>query len=1022
MLGRLGPSVVGLVCVAAVAAPAGAVTWSALHYGTRDGLPSPYIKAVVEDDSGFLWLATDGGLVRFDGSTFTPFLDAPSGRFLKALARLPDGRLLVAGDSGVGVVEATSHSARIRRLVSSGDSPTATTVHYPKALFVDSRGRAWVSEPEAVVLLLDGGGIRRYAFPASARSTSFVRSFSLAEDGLGRIWAASRPGALFVLDAASDRFRAVPLPRGAPRISPTSHLAAVAPDVLWQGTTEGVVEIRLAKASPAVVSARRHEGFGNVSWVCPAAERVLVATYGGPTFAVRPDRASERTAVSSPGIVQHALVARSGDLYLSTDEGLVVLQRQPFELLALPRGDLSRTAESFALGPGGVLYACDRRSVYRLVRQEGVVRSVRIFENPQAYVLGLLGDGRRVWAAGLGRLFLFENDRLAWALDLSDRGTYVVGLAADGDGSVWIAQFDSTGALRLEPDGRLVVYGVERGLDGRILALRVGADGTLYAAGAGRSSYLFRYDRARDRFVGLSLPLPFEPVEPFDVRDVDADRVGRIWLASTAGLLEQDAGSVRRVDLGPELGHLPTHSLGATSDGRIWVATSAGLVGFDPAKGEYAAYDENDGLPSKNVSMRGIFPYGDELFVATTRGVARASLPDLAPRPPGPPVVVELRVDDAPVTLERSGSQMPVVPHGALISARCASPGGGERVFQWRVEGLDRDWRAPTSRGELIVATPGAGQYRILVRAALRGSNVWGGPATLGFRVAPAWYARWWAWPLLATGLAGLVGLSWRVAAARARRDEDRLRALVEERTRELREANVQLAASNSELERFAYTVSHDLKSPLVTIRGFLGFLEPSAQRGDFERLRADISRIERASDRMTTLLDELLRLSRVGRARNRPETVPFAAIAREAATLAGGSLAAHGLRVDIDEELPAVRGDRLRLVELVQNLLENAAKFAGPGPDRWVVVGSRAGPDGPTFYVRDNGIGIDPAYLEKIFGLFEKLDARSEGTGLGLAIARRIAELHGGRLWAESEGPGRGSTFCFTLDECRVP
>jgi signal transduction histidine kinase len=84
-------------------------------------------------------------------------------------------------------------------------------------------------------------------------------------------------------------------------------------------------------------------------------------------------------------------------------------------------------------------------------------------------------------------------------------------------------------------------------------------------------------------------------------------------------------------------------------------------------------------------------------------------------------------------------------------------------------------------------------------------------------------------------------------------------------------------------------------------------------------------------------------------------------------------------------------------------------------------VIGARAGPDGPVFYVRDNGIGIDPAYQEKIFGLFEKLDPRYEGTGLGLAIPRRIAEIHGGRLWAESPGPGQGSTFCFTLGEQRV-
>jgi hypothetical protein len=179
-----------------------------------------------------------------------------------------------------------------------------------------------------------------------------------------------------------------------------------------------------------------------------------------------------------------------------------------------------------------------------------------------------------------------------------------------------------------------------------------------------------------------------------------------------------------------------------TSDGRIWVATSAGLLGFDPEKGEYTGYDESDGLPSKNLSLRGIFPNGEELFVATTRGVARASVHDLVPRPPGLPLLVELRADDAPVALERDDSRIPEVPHGTFISARCASPGGGERVFQWRVEGLDRDWRAPTNRADIMVPTRGSGEYRILVRAAFRGSNVWGGTTALPFRVAPAWYAR----------------------------------------------------------------------------------------------------------------------------------------------------------------------------------------------------------------------------------------------------------------------------------------
>jgi signal transduction histidine kinase len=225
-----------------------------------------------------------------------------------------------------------------------------------------------------------------------------------------------------------------------------------------------------------------------------------------------------------------------------------------------------------------------------------------------------------------------------------------------------------------------------------------------------------------------------------------------------------------------------------------------------------------------------------------------------------------------------------------------------------------------------------------------------------------------------------------------------------------------ELEAKNAELERFTYTVSHDLKSPLVTIQGFLGYLERAAGSGDAARLRSDIARIRDAAGKMGRLLDDLLKLSRVGRQLNPPQDVPFADIVRDALALTEGTLAARGVRVEVAPDLPVVRADRVRLVEVLQNLLENAAKFMGSRSDPRIVVGARQGDGGPTLFVQDNGIGIRPEYHEKVFGLFETLDARAEGTGVGLALVARIVDAHGGRVWVESEGPGRGSTFCFTL------
>ena len=233
-----------------------------------------------------------------------------------------------------------------------------------------------------------------------------------------------------------------------------------------------------------------------------------------------------------------------------------------------------------------------------------------------------------------------------------------------------------------------------------------------------------------------------------------------------------------------------------------------------------------------------------------------------------------------------------------------------------------------------------------------------------------------------------------------------------------LRAERADLAGKNAELERFTYTVSHDLKSPLVTVRGFAGLAGTDLASGDLARVRQDLGRIVAAADKMHRLLDDLLELSRVGRVVNPPEDVPLGDLAREAVELVKGQLGQNHVAVDVAPDLPVVRADRRRLLEALQNLVENAAKFAAGSQDPRITIGARQDGDERVFFVRDNGRGIEPRFLEKVFDLFEKLDPAVEGTGVGLALVRRIVEAHGGRAWAESDGLGHGATFCFTLPQ----
>ena len=168
----------------------------------------------------------------------------------------------------------------------------------------------------------------------------------------------------------------------------------------------------------------------------------------------------------------------------------------------------------------------------------------------------------------------------------------------------------------------------------------------------------------------------------------------------------------------------------------------------------------------------------------------------------------------------------------------------------------------------------------------------------------------------------------------------------------------------------------------------------------------------------MQRLLNDLLELSRIGRMKNESTIIPFDEIVREAVSLVEGRLSERKVSLQIEENLPAIYGDRPRLVEVLQNLLDNAAKFMGDQPEPRIDVGwvsDVTQSQSFTFFVRDNGIGIAREHFDRIFGLFNKLDPRSDGTGIGLALVKRIIEVHGGRIWVESES-GKGSKFTFTL------
>ncbi|MDP3884233.1 ATP-binding protein [Hydrogenophaga sp.] len=247
-----------------------------------------------------------------------------------------------------------------------------------------------------------------------------------------------------------------------------------------------------------------------------------------------------------------------------------------------------------------------------------------------------------------------------------------------------------------------------------------------------------------------------------------------------------------------------------------------------------------------------------------------------------------------------------------------------------------------------------------------------------------------------------------RIEEKRQRNEE--LNQLVLERTRKLEE-------SNRALEEFSYALSHDLRSPLRHLAGYAHLIKENLAKGSVDDSLNFCDRIMQATDRMQSLIEGLLSFSRMGREGLNVERVDLDAMLREVVVGLHDDAGLRNIQWRIAPDLPAIQGDTVLLREVWINLLDNALKYTGHRDISEVEIGWHPHPDGPVFFVRDNGIGFDPAHAQKLFGMFQRLhsDPQFKGDGIGLALVRRIVESHGGRIWATSK-LNQGATFYFLL------
>ena len=249
---------------------------------------------------------------------------------------------------------------------------------------------------------------------------------------------------------------------------------------------------------------------------------------------------------------------------------------------------------------------------------------------------------------------------------------------------------------------------------------------------------------------------------------------------------------------------------------------------------------------------------------------------------------------------------------------------------------------------------------------------------------------------------------------------EEGLRRAAVELEQRVAERTAQLEAANKELEAFGYSVSHDLRAPLRALDGFSKRVLTSAAERLEPGERDQLQRVRRAAQRMSQLIDDMLNLSRITRTPLSPQSVDLAGLVRGIVEDLRSAEPARAVEVVVHEPMRANADARLMRIALA-NLIGNAWKFTRRQDAPRIEVGSQQRDVELVYFVRDNGVGFDPAYAEKLFFPFQRLHSTREfeGTGIGLATVQRIVRRHGGDVWVES-APGEGATFFFTLGGAR--
>ncbi|GMU84997.1 MAG: sensor histidine kinase [Ignavibacteriales bacterium] len=1008
--------------------------YTLFHIDNESGLPSNLTKSIEADSRGLIWIATDGGLIRFNGRDFDNFQFQFNTRYIKDLVRDTKGGMFVASDEGAGYITPNQFNPKFTMLVQSSTLFSENELHYPKELFVDGRGTLWISDINGVAKW-ENGSFKKYNFNFKYHSNSFFKSFGFGEIN-GSLYITSWQGYIFYYDQRTDSLISVPLPKS--NQGKIIHTFYCKGDSLFLGQSDGLYLLKMNSAHQ-ITANRKLSSVSSVSSVFAAPSgSIWFGTYNDGLFRIDEAGVTDFSKVFAElnGIsVKDFYIDGENNVWICTDNGVFILQEKFFKNVTIsgPQTQKRGGVKQIFSNSSGQVFYYDNESIFLIGKEGRKYHAEKIFSKPGVSILySAAANADELWISTTGQQLLkysIQSGEKTLVQQLNDDHFY--SLFTDSKGRLWsylarnrtVAVIDKNEFKSYPITFPDVVY---------INEFAETEKGDILIACNGRNNFLLRFDEKTESLTSVTAGF-FHDYKSVQTLDIHVDKE-RILLATDRGLLEavNNLSAVKRIDTPGE--YLPSSVYNTSSKG-LWVGTEQGIHVF--FKDDSLRFDRFSGLQSSSVVRGGILELpGGDIFTANVNGIAVLSGQRMVLRKSVVPVLIGIsyqKEDD-----EFAAAQDPEFLIGSSVGFSFSSPVYPPDKVRYRVKisgSQDDGWIYTKFQGVYYLPNLPTGNYTLLISAKESG-RLWSEPLVYSFSIVLPWYSS----PLTIIAgsflLLGVIvfGINLFVSYRFKRLEENRitLEEKVEERTKALLEAKREVEKLlndaiksksevefvNEQIKKLLGIAAHDLKNPLQSILGLSHLIQGEE---DINPAKEYSQVISDAANKMLRQINELLETAvfDISSAELTKETFDLREVIVEVteANRTRAEQKHQEIIISVKDELP-VNSSRDWLRRVLDNLVNNAVKYSQHNKHIHV----KSWKDNHTVYltVSDEGPGFTAADIKNLFVRFKRLSARPTGgessTGLGLALVKEMLNALGGDISLTQSSTG-GAEFTIRLN-----